>query len=405
MLYIAACDAVVTASYTTRPRSQSVQQLVLVCRCGGNERPERSSVIVVQAQTSSDMAKMSIVNDTVNVAICGYPRWGEIQALGEGTGKSWLCSRLVQPSHDDFSRNTLSSRDAHCSKVSPTAFCSEIVNGDHFLYHGRRTVTTESPTAHIKVDVNVIEHTTLVGKDLAPYPSKLGYVERAAAKRFTTAMKQTTKRRYINGVQVAETSPAKGSTGKDEVPTLPSSGAVNVHLLLYDATLQRSGASGVQWRLLLKIVEKLKAAGQFMIVLTKGDELEPHEIELARSDISTLLEEAKCKGSSKVPVMVVSAKDNVGIARLLQYVIHLGKVKLRQIPSAIAYDVALKHQRATEERAIVDMKNFLRRLQPTCERAMYEHFKRYESKVRQVIEIRGDDFAWATYKKCLSPNR
>lgn len=303
----------------------------------------------------------------VNVSVCGLTRFGEDVPPHIGVGKSWLCSRLLRPAFDDFrSVCSTSDGDSHSSSVSRAAWSGSIVCGDNFLYYGSRPVSVRrsSSARDEQVDLHVVEHTTFANSapDGRSLPAKESYADRASIKLLQSSDSRKDKERYVNSTQMEGEiyGSATTASSRDQVQTFPKSFKVGAFVLVYDATLQRDKRKeSYQWEFLLKIVTKLKPTASVVFVITKGDQLKSHEIEIAKEDIRKLLQHKHVKLTSHVPIWEVSASENIGIERLVQSLLHMSKFQLQQVPAEISYDNSRAERQEKITRAVQEMNRFL----------------------------------------------
>ncbi len=71
----------------------------------------------------------------INVVVCGLTTASFQGLTGQGAGKSYLCNRFVRPKHDELRE--------HTSVLNNSDFGSNIINQNHFLYWGGKTVGLE----------------------------------------------------------------------------------------------------------------------------------------------------------------------------------------------------------------------------------------------------------------------
>ncbi len=81
---------------------------------------------------SSKGSKMAVIR----VAVCGLTSSSFNGLQGQGAGKSCLCNRFVQGTHDKFTKD-------HTSVVNLSDFGSNVINNTHFLYWGEKIATME----------------------------------------------------------------------------------------------------------------------------------------------------------------------------------------------------------------------------------------------------------------------
>ncbi len=71
---------------------------------------------------------------TIRVAVCGPISASYSGLSGQGAGKSCLCNRFVQSTHDKF-------HPEHRSILSCSEFVGDVINSTHFLYWGEKVAT------------------------------------------------------------------------------------------------------------------------------------------------------------------------------------------------------------------------------------------------------------------------
>ena len=72
----------------------------------------------------------------MRVAVCGLTSCSFNGLLGQGAGKSCLCNRFIQTTHDKFNKD-------HTSVLNLSEFGSNVINNTHFLYWGERLTALE----------------------------------------------------------------------------------------------------------------------------------------------------------------------------------------------------------------------------------------------------------------------
>ena len=70
------------------------------------------------------------------VAVCGLTSSSFNGMQGQGAGKSCLCNRFMQGSHDKFTKD-------HTSVVNLSEYGSNVINNTHFLYWGEKVAMLE----------------------------------------------------------------------------------------------------------------------------------------------------------------------------------------------------------------------------------------------------------------------
>ncbi len=80
-----------------------------------------------------DMASKK--GSVINVVVCGLTTASFQGLTGQGAGKSYLCNRFVRPKYDELRE--------HTSVLNNSDFGSNIINQNHFLYWGGKTVGLE----------------------------------------------------------------------------------------------------------------------------------------------------------------------------------------------------------------------------------------------------------------------
>lgn len=73
---------------------------------------------------------------TIRVAVCGLTSSSYNGSSGEGAGKSCLCNRLIQSTHDQLHTD-------HTSVLNLSEFGSNVINNTHFLYWGEKVTVLE----------------------------------------------------------------------------------------------------------------------------------------------------------------------------------------------------------------------------------------------------------------------
>ena len=113
-----------------------------------------------------------------NVAVVGFSGTEKDKGV-EGIGKSCFCNRFMRPLADDY-------RVDHISVLSQSDFSGRVVNNDHFLYWGDRTITTDEGT---DLQFHVVEQTEFIDDtSFQPFRSS-PYYKRCAAVKLTSAEK------------------------------------------------------------------------------------------------------------------------------------------------------------------------------------------------------------------------
>lgn len=86
----------------------------------------------------------------IRVAVCGLTSssYTGNGLSGQGAGKSCLCNRLIQSTHDKLHSD-------HTSVLNLSEFGSNIINNTHFLYWGEK-VTALEDGQEIKFQVSLI---------------------------------------------------------------------------------------------------------------------------------------------------------------------------------------------------------------------------------------------------------
>lgn len=83
------------------------------------------------------VAKMASKGKSIiRVAVCGHISSSYNGLGGQGAGKSCLCNRLIQPTHDKL-------HDDHTSVLNLSEFGSNVINNTHFLYWGEKRTALE----------------------------------------------------------------------------------------------------------------------------------------------------------------------------------------------------------------------------------------------------------------------
>lgn len=283
----------------------------------------------------------------VKVAVCGLS--GDVKenfgatAAGSsrqfaGVGKSWLCSRLMLSDHDKFAEVTQEGEvKAHSSSLTRGEFFTEAVCNDHFLYFGKTMVTlpaSESVTAvaaavagvgrESQAELHVVEQTEFldIDNDMKAFrtygPAHRPYAERAAKRTLEPCCPP--KRQYTNYRQVAALS--SGATpiahGLREVSeTFPQPFKVDAYAIVYDATLCDGPLYATQKLFLTEVVRALEEKnriGNSVLVVTKCDEASQRQIATGAETLESIFKLLKI--SKKIPVVPVSAKEDVNIDAL-----------------------------------------------------------------------------------------
>lgn len=73
---------------------------------------------------------------TIRVAVCGLISSSYNGLSGQGAGKSCLCNRFIQSTHDKLNHN-------HNSVLNLSEFGSNVINNTHFLYWGDKVTALE----------------------------------------------------------------------------------------------------------------------------------------------------------------------------------------------------------------------------------------------------------------------
>ena len=73
---------------------------------------------------------------TIRVAVCGLTSSCYNGLGGQGPGKSCLCNRLIQSTHDKLHTD-------HTSVLNLSEFGSNVINNTHFLYWGEKVAVLE----------------------------------------------------------------------------------------------------------------------------------------------------------------------------------------------------------------------------------------------------------------------
>ena len=92
------------------------------------------------------MAKNKV--STIRVAVCGLTSSSFNGLTGQGAGKSCLCNRFIEPTHDKLYCE-------HHSVLNLSEFGSNVINNTHFLYWGEK-VTALEDGQEIKFQVRVL---------------------------------------------------------------------------------------------------------------------------------------------------------------------------------------------------------------------------------------------------------
>uniref|UniRef100_A0A914VSZ3 Rho GTPase-activating protein FF domain-containing protein n=1 Tax=Plectus sambesii TaxID=2011161 RepID=A0A914VSZ3_9BILA len=122
-------------------------------RRSGNPSPGSSgSPSYSSAQSSSTDGPQRLFNVAV-IGLSGTER----EKGASGVGKSCICNRFVRPLEDDFVTD-------HISTLSQADFSGScVVNNDHWLYWGERTITVaDDSSAHAEWTFRLIEQTEFV---------------------------------------------------------------------------------------------------------------------------------------------------------------------------------------------------------------------------------------------------
>ena len=72
----------------------------------------------------------------IRVAVCGLTSSSYNGLTGYGAGKSCLCNRFIQSTHDKLHMD-------HTSVLNLSEFGSNVINNTHFLYWGEKTAALE----------------------------------------------------------------------------------------------------------------------------------------------------------------------------------------------------------------------------------------------------------------------
>ena len=72
----------------------------------------------------------------MRVAVCGLTSSSFNGLQGQGAGKSCLCNRFFQETHDKFTKD-------HTSVINLSEFGSNVINNTHFLYWGEKVASLE----------------------------------------------------------------------------------------------------------------------------------------------------------------------------------------------------------------------------------------------------------------------
>ena len=265
----------------------------------------------------------------------------------DGVGKSCLCSRLVNPAEHEYELIG----DDHSSVYSHQEFQQKVINGDHFLYHG----SAERKFPNVTVEVNVVEHTEILdggadGKGANPEPfvppNYKSYDDRVLSSKLSSSGKRVYK---------SHKDTCNASADKSRSQTFPSEWKPSHYVLVLDPTTSPSSQAR-QRALVARLCSSLgKRCEKAVLAITKCDKLPPEEVavkERENEGMSAMLQ---------VPVMCVSATQNININELVLQLANRGKsAKSAPIPSYATSE--LMQRRLIEDATLVLAKAMKRRI-------------------------------------------
>ena len=278
-----------------------------------------------------------------------------------GVGKSWLCSRLVIADHDHFvevlTSSPTASGNAHKSCLTRQEFSSPWVGEDHFLYFGKTAISVPGSSSDSKdtdIDLHIVEHTEFLdtaSDSLIPFKKyEAGdkpYAERAAR----TTLKPCTppKRQYISSKYLAVSGTATASvTPSIFGATLPSSDFprpfnVDVYALVYDVSLAGTrlyADQKAQLAEILRMLSEKRRVRNCVAVVTKCDKASQAGIDEALYDLRSIFSHVNL--TKPIPIVTVSAKDNINIDLLREVFAKSALGSLRDSSSLTPYCEAVR---------------------------------------------------------------
>ncbi|KAK0399151.1 hypothetical protein QR680_002921 [Steinernema hermaphroditum] len=305
-------------------------------------RPEATSTTPTPPHAISDHRNVP------TVAVVGLSGPDSIKGAA-GVGKSLLCNRFVRPNFGDFYED-------HISTLSQTDFGgSPVINSDHWLYWGEGELETEDLMHGKTTHVRVIEQTEFLDDetfDTISSGSLPPYSKRATK----TKLESRDKLMYICKEQLGL------ETDFDQRVLPEGKTNVDAFIVVFDVSPVPHRSLDRQIDVLAPILTNvLKTKKPAFLAATKCDRSDGNGLKA----LQRLLQRKEFKGVN-IPVVEVSALENVNVTELLSLVAHTVD-KCRCRPKLLPYSEAV---RLHIERRIVIRKcysNLLRELMPLNE--------------------------------------
>lgn len=282
-----------------------------------NNPERRGSIFHPRTKIKSDGALLhSDINKIFTICVVGLSGSEQFK-LGSGVGKSCLCNRFVQPYEDLY-------RTDHISTLSAVDFGGRVINNDHWLYWGERTLalghdpttttinsaqySNGSSSSEATLTIRIVEQTEFVDDiSFQTFKSDSGiplepYTKRCSSLKLVSADKLM----YICKDQL-------GLESEFEKKPLPD-GKLTIDGFLCLIDVSRSLLEN-QSAFVTSVLQNLsKTKKPILLVTTKNDELD----EKAQKQLEKMLSKKECKGlSSNIVETSANLDVNVELAFIL----------------------------------------------------------------------------------------